>query len=195
MNQAPQFSPLGPPHHYRYLSSGTPPTSTGGRRWSCGDTWRPWSCPAPGGGCRSHGDTWRPWSCPAPGSGRRSRGDTWWPRSCLQPGGGARATTTRGGLGAALSWEGGTTPPPPLPRPSARGQGVVVPVTPPDNPHRMITRGKTGVKVVPDHLVLTTVTSSPTPSPIPSSTRVVLNDSHWRAAMEDEFGALISNGT
>jgi hypothetical protein len=59
----------------------------------------------------------------------------------------------------------------------------------------MITRGKTGFKVVPDCLVLTAATSSPTPFPIPSSTRVVLADPHWRAAMEDEYGALISNGT
>jgi hypothetical protein len=47
-----------------------------------------------------------------------------------------------------MSWEPGTTPPSPPPRPSTRGQGVVVPVTPPANPHRMITRGKTGFKVV-----------------------------------------------
>jgi hypothetical protein len=59
----------------------------------------------------------------------------------------------------------------------------------------MIPRGKTGFKVVPDCLVLTAATSSPTPSPIPSSTRAMLADPHWRAAMEDEYGALISNGT
>jgi hypothetical protein len=58
----------------------------------------------------------------------------------------------------------------------------------------MITRGKTGFRVVLDHLVLTVVTSSPTPSPIPSSARAALADPHWRAAMEDEYGALISNG-
>jgi hypothetical protein len=75
------------------------------------------------------------------------------------------------------------------------GQGVVAPVTPPDNPHWMITQGKTGFRVVPDRLVLTAVTSSPTPSPIPSSARVALTDPHWRAAMEEEYGALISNGT
>jgi hypothetical protein len=59
----------------------------------------------------------------------------------------------------------------------------------------MITWGKTGFKVVPDHLVLTAATSSPTPFLIPSSARVVLADPHWRAAMEDEYGTLISNGT
>jgi hypothetical protein len=72
---------------------------------------------------------------------------------------------------------------------------MVVPVTPLDNPHQMITWGKTGFKVVPDHLVLTAVTSSPTPSPIPSSAHATLTDPHWCAAMEEEYGALISNGT
>jgi hypothetical protein len=71
----------------------------------------------------------------------------------------------------------------------------MVPVMPLDNPHRMITRGKTGFKVVLDRLVLTVVTSSPTPSLIPSSARAVLVNPHWRVAMEDEYGALISNGT
>jgi hypothetical protein len=102
---------------------------------------------------------------------------------------------TCGSPGAALSREAGTTPLPPLPRLSARGQGMVVPVTALDNPHRMITRGKTGFRVVPDHLVLTAATSSLTPSLIPSSARAMLVDPHWRATMEDEYGALISNGT
>jgi hypothetical protein len=70
---------------------------------------------------------------------------------------------------------------------------VVVPVTPPDNPHRMITRGKTGFKVVPDRLD-TVATSSPTPTPIPSAC-AALADPHWRTTMEEEYGALISNGT
>jgi hypothetical protein len=87
-----------------------------------------------------------------------------------------------------------TTPPPPLLRPSVGGQGMVVPVMPLENPHRMITRGKTGFRVVPDCLVLTAVTSSPTLSVIPSS-RAVLADPHWRVSMEEEYGALISNGT
>jgi hypothetical protein len=108
------------------------------------------------------------------------------PRATLSREVGAGATVTRGGPGAALSRESGTTPPSPPPRPSARSQGMVVPITPPDNPHRMITRGKTGFKVVHDRLVLTVVTSSPTPSPIPSSARAALADPHWRAAMEDE---------
>jgi hypothetical protein len=117
------------------------------------------------------------------------------PRAALSREGGAGAAVTRGGPRAALRWEAGTTPPPPLPRPSARGYGVVVHVTPPDNPHRMITRGSIEFKVVPNRLVLTAVTSSPTSSPIPSFARVALADPHWRAAMEDEYGGLISNGT
>jgi hypothetical protein len=59
----------------------------------------------------------------------------------------------------------------------------------------MITQGKTGFKVVPDRLVLIAVTSSPTASSIPSFARAALADPHWRVAMEDEYGALISNGT
>jgi hypothetical protein len=59
----------------------------------------------------------------------------------------------------------------------------------------MITWAKTGFRVVPDRLVLTAMTSSLTPSPIPSSARAALADPYWRAAMEEEYGALISNGT
>jgi hypothetical protein len=39
------------------------------------------------------------------------------------------------------------------------------------------------------------MTTSPTPSLIPSSVRATLADPNWRAAMEDEYGALMSNGT
>jgi hypothetical protein len=74
---------------------------------------------------------------------------------------GARVAGTRGSPRTALSRELGTTPPPPPPHPSACGQGVVVPVTSPHNPHRMITRGKTGFKVAPDHLVLTDAVPDP----------------------------------
>jgi hypothetical protein len=59
----------------------------------------------------------------------------------------------------------------------------------------MITRGKTHFRVVPDRLFLTVVTSSPTPSLIPSSAHVALADPHWRATIEDEYEALISNET
>jgi hypothetical protein len=59
----------------------------------------------------------------------------------------------------------------------------------------MITRDKTGFRVVHDHLVLTIMTSLPTPSLIPSSAHAALADPHWRAAMEEDYGFLISNGT
>jgi hypothetical protein len=186
----------------------------GGGRWSHGDTWRPRSQPKPEGRRWSHGDTWHSWSCPAPGGGCRSCGDTWappelpcarrWapvavthggPGAALHWEGGAGAVMTHGGLGSTLNQGAGTTPPPPLPHPSACGQGMVVSVTPLHNPHRMITRGKTGFKVVPGRLVLTVETSSPALSLIPSSASAALVDPHWRAAMEDEYGALINNGT
>jgi hypothetical protein len=117
------------------------------------------------------------------------------PGAALRQEAGAGAQATRGGPGAALSREAGTTPLSPLPCPSVGGQGMVVPVTPSENPHRIITRGKTGFKVVSDHLVLTVVTSSPTPSLIPCSARAALVDPHWRVAMEEEYRTLISNGS
>jgi hypothetical protein len=49
--------------------------------------------------------------------------------------------------------------------------------------------------VLPDRLVLAATTMSPTLSPIPSSVRAALTDPNWRVAMEDEYGALMSNGT
>jgi hypothetical protein len=88
-----------------------------------------------------------------------------------------------------------TTPPPPLQHPPVGGQGMVVPVLPPENPHRIITLGKTSFRVVPDRLILTATASSPTPPPIPTSARAAFTDPNWRAAMEDEYGALMSNGT
>jgi hypothetical protein len=49
--------------------------------------------------------------------------------------------------------------------------------------------------VLPDRLVLTASTSPSIPSPIPTSVRVALADPNWRVAMEDEYGALMSNRT
>jgi hypothetical protein len=65
----------------------------------------------------------------------------------------------------------------------------------PENLHWMITWGKAGFRVVPNRLVLTAVTSSSTPSPIPSPARAVLVDPHWHAPIEEEYRALISNET
>jgi hypothetical protein len=59
----------------------------------------------------------------------------------------------------------------------------------------MVTRAKAGFRVLPDPLVLTASTSPSTPSPIPTSVRAALTDPNWRAAMKDEYGALMSNGT
>jgi hypothetical protein len=137
-------------------------------------------------------------TCGAPGAvlsrevGAGAAGTRGAPRAALSWEVGAGAAAICGGPGAGLCWEAGTTPPLPLPRPFVGGQGVVVCVMPLDNPHWMI---KTGFRVVPDRLVLTVATYSSAPSPIPSSARATLADPHWRAAMEEEYGALISNGT
>jgi hypothetical protein len=72
---------------------------------------------------------------------------------------------------------------------------TVVHVTPPVNPQRMVTRAKVGFWVLPDRLVLAVSTSPLTPSPILISIRVALADPNWRAAMEDKYGALMSNET
>jgi hypothetical protein len=68
-------------------------------------------------------------------------------------------------------------------------------MTPLVNPYRMVTQAKAGFRVLPDHLVLTAVTSSSTPSLILTSVQATLVDPNWRAAMEDKYGALVSNGT
>jgi hypothetical protein len=57
---------------------------------------------------------------------------------------------------------------------------TAVPMTPPMNPHRMVTRAKAGFRVLPDHLVLVTSTSPSTTSLIPTSVRVALADPNWR---------------
>jgi hypothetical protein len=49
--------------------------------------------------------------------------------------------------------------------------------------------------VLPDRFILAAMTTSLTPSLIPSSIRAALVGPNWRAAMEDEYGALMSNGT
>jgi hypothetical protein len=55
----------------------------------------------------------------------------------------------------------------------------------------MVTRAKDGFWMATKPF---TFTASP-PSPIPSSVRAALADPNWRAAVEDEYGALMSNGT
>jgi hypothetical protein len=58
----------------------------------------------------------------------------------------------------------------------------------------MVTRAKDGFRVLLDRLILTTTTTSPTPSSISSSVHAALIDPNWRVTMEDEYGALMSNG-
>jgi hypothetical protein len=67
-------------------------------------------------------------------------------------------------------------------------------MTPLVNPHQMVTRAKAGFQVLPDRLVLTASMSPSTPSPIPTFVRAALANPNWRAAMEGEYGALMSNG-
>jgi hypothetical protein len=67
----------------------------------------------------------------------------------------------------------------------------MLPVTLPVNPHRMVTRAKDGFQMATKSFTFT----ASMPSPIPSSVRATLDDRNWRAAMEDEYGALMRNGT
>jgi hypothetical protein len=88
-----------------------------------------------------------------------------------------------------------TTPMGPASTMPDRRRPMAVHVTPPMNPHRMVTQAKAGFRVLPDRLVLAASTSPSTPSPIPTSVRVALADPNWCTTMEDEYGALMSNGT
>jgi hypothetical protein len=67
----------------------------------------------------------------------------------------------------------------------------VLPVMPLVNPHWMVTRAKDGFRMATKPFTFTASTSSL----IPSSIRVTLADLNWRAAMEDEYEALMSNRT
>jgi hypothetical protein len=55
----------------------------------------------------------------------------------------------------------------------------------------MVTRAKDGFRMATKSFTFI----ASTPSLIPSSVRAALVDPNWRAAMEDEYGALMSNGT
>jgi hypothetical protein len=65
--------------------------------------------------------------------------------------------------------------------------GAVV-VPPMVNHHRMTTRGKRGLR-------FPALFEASALSPIPRSYRVALADPHWRAAMEQEYAALVGNNT
>ncbi|WVZ92574.1 hypothetical protein U9M48_038625 [Paspalum notatum var. saurae] len=64
-----------------------------------------------------------------------------------------------------------------------------VPVPPVVNTHGMRTRAKDGFRQPRLNLQAIAL------SPVPSSYRHALDDPHWRAAMEDEFQALVANNT
>jgi hypothetical protein len=72
---------------------------------------------------------------------------------------------------------------------------TVVPMTPLVNPHRMVTRAKAAFWMPQDSLVLTATTIAMPPSLIPTSVCVALAEPNWCAAMEEEYRALLSNGT
>jgi hypothetical protein len=59
----------------------------------------------------------------------------------------------------------------------------------------MVTRAKDGFRLPRDRLTLVATTSSSPPSAILTSVRTVLANPNWRAAMEEEYGALMSNRT
>jgi hypothetical protein len=88
-----------------------------------------------------------------------------------------------------------TAPMGPASTPPDRRPPTAIPVTPPVNPHRMVTRAKAGFLVLPNHLVLAASMSPLTPSLILTSVCAALANPNWRVAMEDEYGALMSNGT
>jgi hypothetical protein len=95
---------------------------------------------------------------------------------------------------ASMALEPAPVPPlslPSLPRRPPDSEAAMLPVMPPVNPHRMVTRAKDGFRMATKPFTFTASTSSP----ISSSVRVVLADPNWRAAMEDEYGAFMSNGT
>jgi hypothetical protein len=77
-----------------------------------------------------------------------------------------------------------TLAPLPLPQRPLGSEAAVLPVTPPVNPHRMVTRAKDGFQMATKPFTFTALP----PSPIPSSVCAALTDPNWRAAMEDEYG-------
>nr|AAT38052.1 unknown protein [Oryza sativa Japonica Group]BAG97874.1 unnamed protein product [Oryza sativa Japonica Group] len=77
------------------------------------------------------------------------------------------------------------TPPPQVVAPAAPA--------PPPQVHTMVTRSKTGSLKPVDRLVLSV--SHNAISPLSANYRSALADPNWRAAMAEEFKALIDNGT
>lgn len=69
---------------------------------------------------------------------------------------------------------------------------AAVPVLPPDNPHPMRTRAKSGFHLPRKQLNFSVQSSI---SPIPKTYRSALHDPNWSLAMREEFDALQSNNT
>jgi hypothetical protein len=67
-------------------------------------------------------------------------------------------------------------------------------MTPLVNPHPMVTRAKDGFRLPHDRLTLVAMASSSPPSAILTSVHATLADPNLRVAMEEEYGALMSNG-
>jgi hypothetical protein len=85
-------------------------------------------------------------------------------------------------------------PVPPTLMMSAHRLVTGVPVTPPVNPHQMVTHTKADFWMPREPLILAAMTTSSPPSRIPTSVHAALTDLNWCAAMEEEYGALMSNG-
>ena len=58
----------------------------------------------------------------------------------------------------------------------------------------MLTRGKAGIRT-PKPIFDLQATLPPTVSPLPKTYRGALKDPHWRAAMLEEYNALLTNRT
>jgi hypothetical protein len=61
--------------------------------------------------------------------------------------------------------------------------------------HMMVTRRSAGVALQPAERLNLSATTSTVLSPVPADYRSALANPHWRAAMQEEFQALIDNGT
>jgi hypothetical protein len=87
--------------------------------------------------------------------------------------------------------------PAPAPEPSRAGSSVYHPIAMaryPGSTHVMVTRRAVGVTKSEDRLQLSVATAPSPLSPVPTSVRSTLADTHWRRAME-EYEALLSNIT
>jgi hypothetical protein len=59
----------------------------------------------------------------------------------------------------------------------------------------MVTRAQAGIFKPNPKYALQVESTASTPSPVPKSVRVALRDPNWKAAMQLEFDALLTNNT